>query len=92
MRIYLDQNHYLFVDNYYTYLKLFLDLEKQNTFTCGKIQSIWGQFPDEFKNAKLSRGECIYINSPLNTVSLLTVIWYDKRDVFDLSPFMVQVV
>ena len=52
---------------------------------CGTIQSNHGQFPDEFKNAKLSRGECIYIKSSLNTGSLLAVHWYDKRDVFVLS-------
>ena len=57
IRVYLDQNHYLFVDNYDTSPKLFLDLEKQNTFVCGLIQSNRGQFPDEFKNAKLSRAQ-----------------------------------
>ena len=66
-------------------MKLFLDLEKQNTFPCGTIRSNCGQFPDEFKNAKLSSGESIYINSPFNTSSLLAVHWYDKRDVFVLS-------
>ena len=69
MRVYLDRNHYLFSDNYisYTSSKLFLDLEKQNTFACGTIRSNRGQFPDEFKNAKLSSGESIYINLPFNT-------------------------
>ena len=85
MRVYLDRNHYLFVDNYYTFAKLFPNLEKQNTFACGTIRSNRGQLPDEFKKAKLSRGESIYINSPLNNGSLLAVHWYDKRDVFVLS-------
>ena len=85
MRVYLDRNHYLFVDNYYTFAKLFPNLEKQNTFACGTIRSNRGQLPDEFKNAKLSRDESIYINSPLNNGSLLAVHWYDKRDVFVLS-------
>ena len=85
MRVYLDWNHYLFVDNYYTSPKVFLDLEKQNTFACGTIRSNRGQFPDELKNAKLSRGESIYINSPLNNGSLVAVHWYGKRDVFVLS-------
>ena len=81
IRVYLDRNHYLFVCNYYTPPKLFLDLEKQNTLACGTMRSNRGQFPDEFKNAKLSRGESIYINSPLNNGSLLAVHWYDKRRV-----------
>ena len=37
------------------------------------------------KNVKLSRGESIYINSPLNNASLVAVHWYDKRDVFVFS-------
>ena len=48
-------------------------------------QSNHDQFPDDFKNTKFSRGESIYINSPLNTGSLLAAHWYDKRDVFVLS-------
>ena len=57
MRVYLDRNHSaLFVYNYYTSPKLFLDLEKQNIFAYGTIQSNRGQFPDDFKKAKLSRG------------------------------------
>ena len=46
MRVYLNWNHCLFVGNYYTSPKLFLDLEKQNTFTCDTIRSNCGQFPD----------------------------------------------
>ena len=65
-----------------THLRNFF-LEKQNTFACGAIRSNRGQFLDELKNAKLSRGESIYINLPLNTGSLLAV--HDKRDVFVLS-------
>ena len=75
----------LFVDNYHTHLKLFLGLEKQNTFKCGRIESNHGPFPDQFKNAKLSTGECIYLNSPLDTGSLLVVHWYGKWDLFALS-------
>ena len=63
----------------------FLDLEKQNTFACGTIRSNRCQFPDEFKNANFSRGESIYINSPLNNGNLVPVHWYDKRDVSVLS-------
>ena len=65
-----------------THLRNFF-LEKQNTLACGAIRSNRGQFLDELKNAKLSRGESIYINLPLNTGSLLAV--RDKRDVFVLS-------
>ena len=85
MRVYLDQNllficwHLLHLSETFSYLK------KQNTFASGTIRSNCGQFPDKFKNAKLSRGKCIYLNSPLNTGSLLAMHWYDKRDVFVLS-------
>ena len=50
----------------------------------GQFDLNCGQSPEEFKNAKLSRGESAYINSPLSTGSLLAMHWYDKRDVFVL--------
>ena len=41
---YLDRNHHLYIDNFYTSLKLIEDLEKRNMFTCDTIRKDHGNF------------------------------------------------
>jgi len=81
MEDYLDKNHHLFFDNFYSTVKLFQDLEDRATYSCGTIRSDRGRFPDSFKNAKLQRGESKFIRCD----NLVGVHWKDKRDVFVLS-------
>ena len=82
---YLDRNHHLYIDNFYTSLKLVEDLVERNTFTCGTIRKDRANFPCEFKKLKLlKRGEMVHIKTKSND-RIRAVHWFDKRDVFALS-------
>jgi len=78
---FLDKNHNLFIDNFYTGVKLLQDLETRSTYTCGTIRRDRGVFPPEFQQKELQRGEAVYLQSG----NLVAVHWKDKRDVFCLS-------
>ena len=81
MEPYLDKAYHLYVDNFYTALKLLQDLEKRKTYACGTVRINRGEFPQSFKEAKLEVGDSIFIR--INNI--LAVHWKDKRDVFVMS-------
>ena len=75
---YTNKNHHLYVDNSYTFPKLLLVLELNPTFYCGRVRVNCGHFSQQFKTAKLQRGESILLKS----ANMAVVHWFDKRDVF----------
>jgi len=70
---FLDKNHNLFIDNFYTGVKLLQDLETRSTYTCGTIRRDRGVFPPEFQQKELQRGEAVYLQSG----NLVAVHWKD---------------
>ena len=75
---YVNKNHHLYVDNFYTPPKLLLDLEAKSTFYCGTVKMVRGQFSQQFKTAKVQRGE----SGLLKNGHMVMVHWFHKRDVF----------
>ena len=78
---YLDKAHHLYVDNFYTSLNLVKSLKDRQTYVCGTIRVNRGEFPKNFKDAKLEVGNSIYIEMD----GIVAVHWKDKRDVFVMS-------
>ena len=78
---YTNKNHHLYVDDFYASPKLLLDLEAKSTFCCSIVRMNRGQFSQQFKTAKLQRGERILLKNR----NMVAVHWFDKRDVFAMS-------
>ncbi|XP_066928278.1 piggyBac transposable element-derived protein 4-like [Clytia hemisphaerica] len=79
---YLNKNHHVYFDNYFTTIHLMQDLASNSTFTCGTIRSDRGRFPASFTaKGKLERGESEFRCNNNN----LAVRWKDKRDVYVVS-------
>ena len=63
---YLDKGYYAFMDNYYTSVGLFEELEERNTLCCGTVRSNRVGLPKEICGLKekavkkLKRGESLY--------------------------------
>ena len=63
---YLDKGYYAFMDNYYTSVGLFEELEERNTLSCGTVRSNRVGLPKEICGLKqkavkkLKRGESLY--------------------------------
>lgn len=81
MNPYLDKGYHLYIDNFYTSLKLIQELEKRKTYTCGTVRVNRGEFPKAFKVANLDVGSSTY----LKMNNIFAVHWKDKRDVYVLS-------
>jgi hypothetical protein len=79
MKPYLQKGHILYVDNWYTSPKLFLELYKHGTGAVGTVKKNRSSMP--FFEEKLDRGEQAYRNCE----SMLAVKWMDKREVYILS-------
>lgn len=83
MKDYLDKGYNLFVDNFYTSLRPVQNLQARKTFVCGTIRANRGEFPKEFKDAKLAAGQSVYLEMD----GIVAVHWKDKRNVFVMSSF-----
>lgn len=79
MKPYLDQNHVLFIDNWYSSPRLFQYLFKQNTGACGTVKSNRKGMP--VFQEKLTRGKC----ETACTDNMLAVKWCDKKYVYLLT-------
>ncbi len=79
MKPYLRKGHILYVDNWYTSPKLFLELYNQDTGGVGTVKRNRSGMP--CLKQKLNRGEQVYRNCE----SILVVKWMDKREVYMLS-------
>ena len=81
MKPYANKNHHLYFDNFYTSPKLVEDLQISGTYSCGMIRTDKGQFPEDFKRAKLEIGSSLFLQAE----NMFAVHWKDKRDVFLFS-------
>lgn len=78
----LNNGHQLFIDNWYTSLKLLVNLMTKNTSACGTVRRDRGEFPSSFTKTKLkNRGDTIH----LSYNNILALRYKDKSDVFFLS-------
>ena len=59
--LYLYKNHNLYFDNYYNSPKILKDGVCKNTYACGAIHVNRIVFPDDFKDAKLTPREALFI-------------------------------
>ena len=63
---YLDKGYYVFMDNYYTSVTLFEELEERKTLACGTVRSNGSGLPKEIcglkekKVKQLKRGESLF--------------------------------
>jgi hypothetical protein len=76
---YLDKDHIIYVDNWYSSPKLFRVLYERSTGACGTIRKNRSGFP--VFQEELQQGE----QSVLHTANMLALKWHDKRDVYMLS-------
>ena len=87
MQPYLDKGFYAFMDNYYTSVALFEELEERKPHACGTVRSNRVALPREICGVKekavkdLKRGECMYRQKG----NLTCVTWRDRKPVSVLA-------
>ena len=87
MEPFLGKGYYLFMDNYYTSVGLFEELEERSTLACGTVRSNRVDLPKEICNLKstqvkqLKRGESLYRQKG----TLTCVTWRDRKVVSMLA-------
>ena len=77
----LGKGYRLYVDNFYTSIRLFQTLFLQKTPACGTIRSNRKEFPKQLVQQKLTLGQ----SSAMRRDELLAVKFTDKKDVYMLS-------
>jgi len=81
----LDNNHHVYMDNYYTSVELFEELYNRNTLACGTFRQNRKLIPNcmkvKLKKKERERGDTVFRRRG----PLLSLRWYDKRDVYILS-------
>ena len=84
---YLDKGYYVFMDNYYTSVQLFEDLEERRTLACGTVRSNRVGLPKEICGVKeqkvkqLKRGESLCRQKG----NVTCVTWRDRKPVSVLA-------
>eukprot|EP00456_Euglypha_rotunda_P053094 TRINITY_DN42825_c0_g1_i3.p1 TRINITY_DN42825_c0_g1~~TRINITY_DN42825_c0_g1_i3.p1 ORF type:complete len:287 (-),score=-7.87 TRINITY_DN42825_c0_g1_i3:91-888(-) len=79
---YLEKNHVVVMDNYFTSVPLFMDLLNRSTYACGTVRLKRKLLPEEYgKQKKMSPGDHIYWQDG----NLVATIWQDKKAVRLLS-------
>jgi hypothetical protein len=82
MEGYLDKNHIVVLDNYYTSVPLLKDLLDRSTYACGTICLKRKFLPEEYGKLKdLAQGESKFWQSG----NLVATLWQDKKIVRFLS-------
>ena len=80
---YLDKGYYVFMDNYYTSVTLFEELEERKTIACGTVRSNRSGLPKEIcglkekKVKQLKRGENLFRQKG----SVTCVTWRKRKAV-----------
>jgi hypothetical protein len=79
---YLDKNHVVVMDNFFTSVPLFLDLLTRSTYACGTVRLNRKFLPEEYgKREDMSPGDHVFWQSD----NLVATIWQDKNAVRLLS-------
>ena len=82
MEGYLDKNHVVVMDNFFTNVPLFMDLFNRSTYACGTIRANRKYLPEEFKKEQnLEPGQSQFWQSQ----NFIATLWQDKRPVRFLS-------
>ena len=82
MERYLDKNHVVIMDNFFSSIPLFSDLLDRSTYACGTVRQNRKYFPEDFKNEEdMEPGESEIWQSD----NFVATIWQDKRAVRFLS-------
>ena len=75
-------NHQVFIDRYFTSVRLFSTLLQHNVYACGTVIATRKQFPEEVKVVSgLEHGEFVFRQAG----SIVTTAWKDKKVVYALS-------
>ena len=90
MDLFLDKGYNLFMDNYYTSVGLFEELEERKALSCGTVRSNRVALPKTFficRKARavkqLKRGESLYRKKG----TFISVTWHDRKIVSVLASF-----
>jgi hypothetical protein len=79
---YLDKNHVVVMDNFFTSVPLFLDLLTRSTYACGTVRLKRKFLPEEYgAQENMSPGDSVFWQSG----NLVATIWQDKQPVRLLS-------
>ena len=82
---YQHKAHCLFVDNFYSSPKLFIDLLEKEVYCTGTIRTNRKMFPKELiPNTKMKPGSFRFASAE-KPRELLAVYWRDRRDVYVMS-------
>ena len=87
MEKYLDKNHKLFTDNFYTSLLLCKELYERGTYLCGTVQQRRKHYPEKMKVRKNSnKNNLVRPQYRFATCGDYTVgLWHDRRDITFVS-------
>ena len=77
-----EMNHTVYMDNYFTTVRLYMDLFQNGTYACGTYRRGQVGIPDEVAEARLkNQGEHLMMQRD----NLVVTAWQNKRTVFVLS-------
>ncbi|KAL7644212.1 UNVERIFIED_CONTAM: hypothetical protein RMT77_005038 [Armadillidium vulgare] len=81
MKDFLEKNHHLYTDNFYTTPKLYRYLKEHKTSATGTVRNNRQGMPKDFRTLKIEKGQ----RSGYETKDLLALLYSDKRNVYMLS-------
>jgi hypothetical protein len=82
MEGYLDKNHVVVMDNFFTSIPLFVNLLTRSTYACGTVRANRKYLPEEYKiEQDMEPGESDFWQSE----NFVATLWQDKRAVRFLS-------
>ena len=75
---YMNKNHHVYADNFFTSVHLAEALLQADTHLCGRTRGTRKDFPNTLANAKLRAGESVKWT---NEAGVMILKWHDKRDI-----------
>ena len=84
MEPYLDKNHHVYFDRFFTSVKLMEDLEEAGTYACATVMLNRRGLPTDARRLKLRERGANYFRQKDNVV---LSVWKDKRQVSALSTY-----
>ena len=80
MKPYVNKNHRLYFNNFYTSPKLVEDLQISGIYSCGTIRTVKGQFPEDFKRAKLEISSSLFLQADNERRNMVVNSLHEKLD------------